>query len=955
MGESGEICQFLRDNTFYHLFGIAESKLGPVVEDYLVQIDGYTLVRQDRKVGGGGVALYVRNTLKVKILEKSNTTKMDECEEPEPQPEYLMCSVQQGNSSPVFVAVVYRPPHVGLYANDLDEHLRTCGEEFSHKIVMGDFNADLIKPDAETRALLTFIDKHSLKVVRHGATHHTRTATTNSDTHIDLILIDSHDNILNFNKFPSPYEKNGHDIITATIELFVVEPDKKSFSYRDYRSIHPEALMASLAECDWTCFHQERFNQVEGLECLNTNLTTVIDRLAPLKVVRPMKGHDPWLDGGLINLRRKRDTALRRYLRARTNNPNSRLSKDLQKEFEALRNDFNARSTLARDAFTQTKISHALDTNKNGVWRELRNLGLLPQLREELHGIEPDALNSHFASVSTSDARVIDECNEVISQASEDGFRFSAVNAHDVVLAVAHFSTQARGSDGIPQLVIARALPFLAPYMVQVINASLTSGIFPEPWRESLLVALKKTATPSAPTDFRPIALLCFLSKVLEKIVHDQIHGYLVGKDILNSRQAGYKRHNSTETALLRLTEDIRRNIDKQKLTILLLFDFSKAFDTISPSRLLRKMRDMGFSRAVLCWISSYINGRKQKVVSKSEGESDWLHTNLGVPQGSVLGPLLFSLYINDLKHILKIDGDDDPRKDNADKLQHFFYADDLQIYLRTSIDQLGRGVAALTSVANGVYEWAGNAALKLNASKTKAIICGSSGFVDRIPHDLPRIEVSGIPIPYVDQVENLGVTIDSKFTWKPQVEKVVKRVNCAIYSLNFFRQFTTFELRKRLVSALALSHLDYCSTVYVNMSVDLKKKLQLAQNKCIRYVTGLRRDAHVTPARRQLGWLTTDMRRMYFSAIIIYKVRCFCQPKYLAELFKTRRRIDVGRGDAIAELDLYSSSSETGKRSLTYECALFYNELPNRIRNIPTLGGFKSALFKHLLNTDSQ
>ena len=142
-----------------------------------------------------------------------------------------------------------------------------------------------------------------------------------------------------------------------------------------------------------------------------------------------------------------------------------------------------------------------------------------------------------------------EKCNEVISQASEDGFRFSAVNANDVVLAVAHFSTQARGSDGIPQLVVARALPFLAPYLAQIVNASLTSGIFPEPWRESLLVALKKSAAPSAPTDFRPIELLCFLSKVLEKIVHDQIQGYLAVKKILNPRQAGYRQHNSTETA----------------------------------------------------------------------------------------------------------------------------------------------------------------------------------------------------------------------------------------------------------------------------------------------------------------------------------------------------------------------------------------------------------------------
>ena len=167
-------------------------------------------------------------------------------------------------------------------------------------------------------------------------------------------------------------------------------------------------------------------------------------------------------------------------------------------------------------------------------------------------------------------------------------------------------------------------------------------------------------------------------------------------------------------------------------MTILLLFDFSKALDTISPGRLLRVMGGMGFLRAVLCWISSYINGRRLKVISKSEGESDWLYTNLDVPQGSV---------------------------------QHFFYADDLQIYLRVSIKQLESRVAALTRVANWVYEWAGAAALKLNASKTKAMICGSKDFVDRIPHDLPRIEVSGIFVPLVETAETLGVTLDSKFT----------------------------------------------------------------------------------------------------------------------------------------------------------------------------------------------
>ena len=114
----------------------------------------------------------------------------------------------------------------------------------------------------------------------------------------------------------------------------------------------------------------------------------------------------------------------------------------------------------------------------------------------------------------------------------------------------------------------------------------------------------------------------------MEKIVHDQIQAYLAVKKILNPRQAGYRQHNSTETALLKLTDDMRSNINNRNLTILLLFDFSKAFDTISPGRLLRVMRGMGFSRTVLCWISPYINGRRQKLISKSEGESDWLYTN---------------------------------------------------------------------------------------------------------------------------------------------------------------------------------------------------------------------------------------------------------------------------------------------------------------------------------------
>ena len=147
-----------------------------------------------------------------------------------------------------------------------------------------------------------------------------------------------------------------------------------------------------------------------------------------------------------------------------------------------------------------------------------------------------------------------------------------------------------------------------------------SSGIFPESWKKAHLVLLKKKAVPSTVTDFRPIALLSFLFKVLEKIVQEQISAYLCSKKILDSSQSGFRPFHSTQTALLKLTEDIRTGIDnhKQPVIILLLFDFRKAFDTISPSKLLRKLIRMGFSRGVALWIKSYITGGNQKVLISS-------------------------------------------------------------------------------------------------------------------------------------------------------------------------------------------------------------------------------------------------------------------------------------------------------------------------------------------------
>ena len=524
--------------------------------------------------------------------------------------------------------------------------------------------------------------------------------------------------------------------------------------------------------------------------------------------------------------------------------------------------------------FLNECLSEALE-NGQDIWKELRNFGLLPTPKSDLHGFSLDDLNTFFAGVSYSPTESLQEITSLIEAAFTEGFKFRGVSLNYVILAVKHFSLQTTGTDNIPHKVIAKSLPSIGPYLVILFNQSLAAGYFPFSWKTSLLVAIKKVSTLSQASDLRPVALLCFLSKVLERLAHDQITTYLKEKRLLDPLQTGFRQYSSSKTAFLKLTDDIRVGMSKKLVTLLLQFDFSIAFDTISPLKLLPKLMEMGFSKQALLWIKSYLEGRQLQVTSKTS-RSVPLNINLGVPEGSVLRPLLFCIHINNVKSSLD------------SRISYILYADDLQIYLQTSPELMPEALELLSSTARRVSAWADNLSLRLNPGKTKAIYFGSSTFVDRSNKCNYRgvNMAKGVVVPFLNEVKSLGVILDSKLTWEPHIISIEKKVNKVLYTFRFIRHCTTETLRKQIVQALLAPHLDYCSTVYIDACTRLKVRIQRLSNSGLRYIFGVRKNAHLSPFKKKIGWMRTETRRQYLMGIILYKILRLKHPDYLSHFF---------------------------------------------------------------------
>lgn len=513
------------------------------------------------------------------------------------------------------------------------------------------------------------------------------------------------------------------------------------------------------------------------------------------------------------------------------------------------------------------------------------------------------------------------------------GFKFSAVTTDEVGKALLSINQTSIGYDGISVNYLSNAPSCVLKVITHIFNSSLKQGVFPETWKSALIKPIPKIKAPKSEKDFRPISLLCALSKALEKLVHDQMVAYLTQNKLLDRYQSGFRGGHSTTSALLNVCEDIRGAMDRKMMTILVLFDFSKAFDRVDHDILLSKLESLKVSGVSLSWFHSYLRSRKQCVFYK-DGHSNWLELLMGVPQGSVLGPLLFSIYILGICDSLKL-------------ASYHLYADDLQIYLSFPLSSLSKSVEQLNVEIREILLWVECHGLSINPLKTKAMMIGYPRLLTKVElASIPSICVAGERLAYVDSVKNLGLVMNNRLTWGGQVTAISNKVISLVQRLNRYREELPFGVRKILVQSLVLPAFDYGSIVYHDLAVTLAVRLQRLQNSAVRFIFKVPRDVHITPYYARLEWMRLDRRRDVTALLTLHKILKFQTPQYLYDRFTYQSSVHGLSTRQINFLSIPKHRTTIMNKSYSVAACRLWNALPQDLRQTElSVGTFRSGL----------
>ena len=452
--------------------------------------------------------------------------------------------------------------------------------------------------------------------------------------------------------------------------------------------------------------------------------------------------------------------------------------------------------------------------------------------------------NSFFANIGPLLASQIDTTNKkhytsYLKNTIHSQFQFTTVNTEHVNEMIESIKTKTSfGHDEMTTKSLRKLAPVLLQPLTLIINQSLITGIFPDDLKITKVVPLHKKNDKTKMDNYRPVSLLPAISKVFEKVAHKQLYDYFKENELFYTGQYGFRDEHSTEQAALELVDRLHTDMDKTKIPIAIYMDLSKAFDTLDHNILLHKLKYYGVQGSAISWFHSYLTNRYQYVeINDSKSNPRLLKT--GVPQGSVLGPLLFLIYMNDVPNSSSI-------------LKFILFADDTSLLdtINLSISPNGNfNNERLNCELIKIYDWLAVNRLSLNVSKTKFMVFHHTNKV--LPQNL-EIKINNIPVERVKEFCFLGLTINENLTWKTHIQKISNKVMKHSGILNKLKHYLPQNILRTLYCSLIQSQLTYCILVW---GFDCGRIVKV-QKKSIRIITCSKFGAHTEPLFKTLNLL---------------------------------------------------------------------------------------------------
>ena len=483
----------------------------------------------------------------------------------------------------------------------------------------------------------------------------------------------------------------------------------------------------------------------------------------------------------------------------------------------------------------------------------------------------------------------------------------------------------------------------ILPSLTDLFNSSLASGIFPQCFKSALVTPIlkKKCLNHNDLNNYRPVSNLCFIAKILEKLVLSQVSSYLNSHNLYNTCHSAYRPGHSTETALLKVVNDLFLSLDKGNISVLALLDFSSAFDTIDHPILVHRLHtDFGYTDTVLQWFSSYLTDRTH-YDSLSNYCSAFTTVHSGVPQGSVLDPMHFTMYIKPLSAIIY-----------SHSIIHHSFADDIQLQMSAPPYRISELLHSMQSCISDVKAWATANMLKLN-DKTELMLATSKR--TKHLHSLPTsITIGNAQIPFKKSVKNLGFTLDCHLTMNAHVSYIAQTCNIELRRLASIRRFLTSTATATLVSAFVLSRIDYCNSLLFGSTHDVTSHLQRIQNYAARVILRLPKSSSITIHLKSLHWLSVKVRSTYKIACLCYHCHSSTAPSHVTDMLHRKPLHTRNTRSSSYIMPLLNrpaqSKATLGDRSFSFASSSVWNSIPNDVRCAPSLSSFKSRLKTYLL-----